>query len=196
MKPIHLNLASRPYQDKRLFIATVVGISIIIAALLFTNVDTYLRYRVKTQSTRGQVAALDAQAEQERRRTEVLKQQLSRIDTASLAKQTSFINSQLAQRAFSWSELLDKLENVLADDVRLNSIAPTFRPDGSVFLSLSIDAKSADGLVDMLKRFNKDPQFANPFPASETMDPGNNIYHIVLTVEYKPAGIKSVAVAQ
>ena len=83
---------------------------------------------------------------------------------------------------------------MLADDVRLNSIAPTFRPDGSVFLSLSLDAKSADGLVDMLKRFNRDPQFANPFPTSETMDPGNNVYHIVLSVEYKPATLRSAAV--
>jgi Tfp pilus assembly protein PilN len=178
VKPIHLNLASRPYQDKRLFITMVVGVSIIVAALLFVNVDTYLRYRVKTQSTRGQVAALDAQTEQERRRTDVVKQQLSRIDTSS----------------FSWSELLDKLEGVLADDVRLNSISPTFRPDGSVFLSLSLDAKSADGLVDMLKRFNRDPQFANPFPTSETMDPGNNVYHIVLSVEYKPSTLRSAAV--
>jgi hypothetical protein len=196
VKPIHLNLASRPYEDKRLFVTTVVGVSIIIAALLFVNVDTYLRYRAKTESTRGQVAALDAQAEQERRRTDVLKHQLSRIDTASLAKQTAFINAQLAERAFSWSELLDKLEGVLADDVRLNSIAPSFRPDGSVFLSLSIDAKSADGLVDMLKRFNRDPQFANPFPTSETMDPGNNVYHIILSVEFKPVTLRSAAVKQ
>ena len=196
MKPIHLNLASRPYEDKRLFVMTVVGVSIIIAALLFANVDTYLRYRVNTQSTRGQIATLEAQREQELRKTDVLKQQLSRINTASLAKQTAFINAQLAERAFSWSELLDKLENVLADNVRLNSITPTFRADGSVFLSLSLDAKNADGLVDMLKRFNRDPQFANPFPTSETMDPANNIYHIVLSVEYKPGNVKTVAVPQ
>ena len=195
MKPIHLNLASRPYEDKRLFITTVVGISIIIAALLFTNVDTYLRYRVKTQSTRAQVADLDAQTDKERRRAETVKQQLSRVDVGSLAKQTSFINAQLAQRAFSWSELLDKLEQVLADNVRLNSVAPAFRPDGTVSLNLSIDAKSADSLVEMLKRFNQDPQFANPFPTNETVDQGG-IYHITLSVEYKPASGKAVAVKQ
>ena len=196
MKPIHLNLASRPYEDKRLFVATVVGISIIIAALLFTNVDTYLRYRVNTQSTRGKIAELDVQTEKEQRRAETVKQQLSRIDIGSLSKQTSFINAQLAQRAFSWSELLDKLEQVLADNVRLNSVGPSFRPDGTVSLNLSLEAKSADSLVDMLKRFNTDPQFANPFPTNETFDPSTSIYHITLNVDYKPATVKAAAVKQ
>jgi Tfp pilus assembly protein PilN len=196
VKPIHLNLAKRPYEDKRLFIMTVVGISIIIAALLFTNIDTYLRYRVQTQTTRSKIAALDEQTEQERRHVETVKQLLSRIDVASLAKQTSFINAQLAQRAFSWSELLDRLEAVLADDVRVTSIAPSFQPDGRVFLSMAVEAKTSDGLVNMLQRFNRDPHFMNPFPSNETAIPGGG-YRIALTVEYKPANvIKPAAVQQ
>jgi len=193
VKTIHLNLASRPYEDKRLFITTVVGVSILIAALLFSNIDTYLRYRVQTETTRTKIQQVDAQAEQERRRTETVRQQLSRIDVTALAKQTTFINQQLAQRAFSWSELLDRLENVLADDVRLTSVAPTFRPDGPVHLNLSLEAKSADGLVDMLKRFNRDPHFSNPFPTNESQMPGGG-YRITLAVEYKPDNVKMTAV--
>ena len=190
MKPIHLNLASRPYEDKRLFITTVVGISIVVAALLFSNIDTYLRYRVQTETTRTKIQEVDAQAEQERRRTEVLKQQLSRIDVTALAKQTNFINQQLAQRAFSWSELLDRLEGVLADDVRLTSVAPSFRDDGTVFLSLNLEAKSADGLVNMLHRFGRDPHFANAFPRSDTQTPSGS-YMISLSVDFKPDSIKT-----
>jgi len=195
VKPIHLNLAKRPFEDKRLFIMTVVGLSIIIAALLFTNIDTYLRYRVQTQTTRSTIAALDAKTEQERRRTETVKQQLSRIDVASLSKQTSFINAQLAQRAFSWSELLDHLEAVLADDVRVTSIAPSFIPDGRVMLNMAVEAKTANGLVDMLQRFNRDPHFVNPFPSNETAVPAGG-YRITLTVEYKPTTITRTAAVQ
>lgn len=190
MKPIHLNLASRPYEDKRLFITTVVGISLLVAALLFSNIDTYLRYRVQTETTRTKIQQVDAQAEQERRRTEVVRQQLSHIDVGALSKQTSFINQQLAQRAFSWSELLDRLENVLADDVRLTSVAPSFRPDGSVSLSLSLEAKTADGLVNMLHRFSRDPHFANAFPRSESQT-GSGGYQITLGVDFKPDTMKA-----
>jgi hypothetical protein len=189
VKPIHLNLASRPYEDKRLFITTVVGISIVIAALLFTNIDTYLRYRVQTRTTRTKIEQLDAQAAQERQRAEIVQQQLKRIDTASLSKQTAFINAQLAERAFSWSELLDRLENVLADDVRINAISPSFRPDGMVHLELQMDAKTSEGLVDMLNRFNRDPHFSSPFPHVESAGAGG--YRIAMSVDFKPATMKT-----
>jgi len=189
VKPIHLNLASRPYEDKRLFIVTVVGTSIIVAALLFANIDTYLRYRVQTQTTRAKIEKLEMQAQTERQRAEIVTQQVKKIDTASLAKQTAFINTQLAQRAFSWSELLDRLENVLADDMRITNISPSFRPDGSVHLDLGLDAKTSAGLVQMLRRFNADPQFSNPFPNVETNTGGG--YHISLGVDFRPTMLKT-----
>jgi Tfp pilus assembly protein PilN len=192
VKPIHLNLASRPYEDKRLFITAVVGISIVIAALLFVNIDTYLRYRVSTETTRAKIQQLENEAQRERDRTESVKAQLAKIDTVALSKQTAFINAQLSQRAFSWSELLDRLEAVMADDVRLTSISPSFRPDGTVGLGLQLEAKTTDGLVNMLNRFNKDPQFTNPFPANESFAQG--VYRIALTVDFKPTTVKTAAV--
>src|ERR1041385_5979858 len=48
----------------------------------------------------------------------------------------------------------------------------------------------------LLKRFNTDPQFANPFPTNETFDPSTSIYHITLNVDYKPATVKAAAVKQ
>ncbi len=190
MKPIHLNLASRPYEDKRIFIATVVGASIVVAALLFVNIDTYLRYRVETRTTRARIATLAAQTEQENRRNEIVSQQLKQIDLVALSKQTSFINAQLAERSFSWSELLDDLEKVLADDVRILSIVPSFRPDGIIHLELQLEAKTSEGLVDMLNRFNRNPRFANPFPTVEANQGGS--YRIALGVDYRPVTLKIV----
>ncbi len=194
MKPIHLNLATRPYEDKRLFVATVVGASIVIAALLFVNIDTYLRYRVETRTTRGRIASLAAQTEQENRRNEVVSQQLKQIDLVALAKQTAFINAQLAERSFSWSELLDDLEKVLADDVRITSISPTFRPDGTIHLELQLESKTSEGLVDMLNRFNRNPRFSNPFPTVEAVQ--GTGYRISFGVEYKPSNIKVTGMVQ
>jgi hypothetical protein len=191
VKPIHLNLASRPYEDKRLFAATVAGLALVIAALTFFNVDTYLRYRVRTQTTRAKIEQLDAQTEQERHRGEIAQQQLRSIDVTALSRQTEFINAQLAERAFSWSELLDRLEDVLANDVRITSITPAFRPDGLVHLELLCEAKSPDGLVEMLNRFNGDPHFANAFPTVESN--ANGVYRIQYGVDYKPADVRAVA---
>ena len=191
MKPLHLNLASRPFRDYRPVYAVVVVTSLLVAFLMYTNIGTYYQYVHETKSTRAKIAQLESQAAAEKRRADSAKGQLARINVKTLDAQTRFINSQLAERAFSWSELLDRLEAVLADDVRISSIAPTFTPDGNVHLTIQCMAKDGTGMIEMLNRFHEDPHFANPFPSSEVNTGGGFAFDV--SVDYKPSLPKVVA---
>lgn len=190
MKPIHLNLASRPFRDERPFIMVVVIASLLIAFLTLMNFDSWYRYRNETRETRAKIASLEKQADDERARTDALNQKLRAVDVKRLARQTQFANSILAERAFSWSELLDHLERVLPDYVRVESIAPSFLPNGMVNLGLQCTARDADGLVKTLNQINRDPHFVNPFPHGEDHTPEG--YRFTLVVEYKPDIARSV----
>ena len=187
MKPIHLNLASRPYRDYRPVYATVVLMSLVTAFLMLNNVDTYYRYIHETQTTRAKIAQREAQAAQERQREAAAKQRLASIDLNQLDDQTRFINAKLAERAFSWSMLLDDLETVLDDDVRLKDVAPSFATDGSntIRLSLNFEAKESDGLIQTINRMHEHPKFARPFPSGEQQAEGGT-YAFDLTVDYLP----------
>lgn len=183
MKPIHLNLAARPYRDYRPVYAAVVLMSLLTAFLMLNNIDTYYRYIHETKATRGKIAEREAQAAQERSREAVSKRRLAQVDLGKLDDQTHFINAQLAERAFSWSVLLDDLENVLNEDVRLVSVAPSFAPDGSVKLTLAFETKSANGMIETMNRMHAHPKFQNPFPSNETkLDDGG--YSFALGVDY------------
>lgn len=185
MKPIHLNLAARPYRDERPFIAIVVVSSLLIAFLTLMNFDAWYRYRNETQSTRTKIAALERQAEQERSRTDALNQKLRAVDVKKLSLQTQFANARLAERAFSWSELLDRMERVLPDYVRIESIAPTFDKSGLVHLNLNCVARDSNGLVQTLNRMNRERYFTNAFPSHE--DHTEQGYRFGLTVDYRPS---------
>jgi Tfp pilus assembly protein PilN len=185
VKPIHLNLASRPFRDERPFIVVVVVSSLLIAFLTLMNFDAWYRYRNETQSTRTQIATLEKQAEQERARTETLNQKLRAVDVRRLARQTQFANAIIAERAFSWSELLDHLEHVLPNYVRVESISPSFMPNGTVSLGMQCTARDADGLIKTLNQLNRDTHFANAFPRNEDhIDQG---YRFSIGVEYRPS---------
>lgn len=190
MKPIHLNLAARPHRDDRPYIAVVVIGSLLIAYLTVTNFDTWYRYRNETQTTRAKIDSLQHQTEEEQRRTDELNQRLRAVDVKMLATQTQFANARLAERAFSWSELLDRLERVLPDNVRIDSVAPTFGKNGLVHLTLQCVAKNGDGLVTTIDRFNRDNHFANAFPANE--DHTDQGYRFNLGVDYRPSIARSV----
>ena len=185
MKPLHLNLAARPYRDYRPVYAVVVLMSLLTAFLMLNNIDTYYRYIHETQNTRARIAAVEGQAQQERQRAQAVQQRVSGLDLTLLDSQAKFVNARLAERAFSWSALLDELESVLADDVKLISIAPSFSEKGPVNLSMQFESKSADGMTTTINRMNNDPQFRSPFPASETALPTGN-FSFSLTADYIP----------
>ena len=185
MKPLHLNLAGRPYRDYRPLYAVVVVTSILIALMLLNNIETGYRYVRETRSTRDKITLIENQIDTENRRTDEANQRLRGVNIKQLAEQTQFVNARLAERAFSWSELLDRLERVFPDDVRIESISPAFGKTGIVHLAMVADSKSGDGMTRTIDRLNHDPTFANPFPTSEERT--DNGWKFGIGVDYRPS---------
>jgi Tfp pilus assembly protein PilN len=185
LRAIHLNLASRPYRDYRPVYVVVVLISLATAFLMLSNIDTYLKYVHETKTQRTKIEQLDAQTAQESQHADQLQSQVAGVNFKALNAEVKYVNSQLAERAFSWSELLDRLERVLPKDVRIATLAPSFDKNGAVRLDMSCVSKTADGLVDTINALNRDPAFSQPFPhSSETADGG--VYSFSISVQYHP----------
>jgi hypothetical protein len=185
VKPLHLNLASRPYRDYRPLYAVVVVTSLLIAFMLLNNIETGYRYVHETRATRDKINQINRQIEVENRRTEEANQRLRGVNVKLLAEQAQFVNARLAERAFSWSELLDRLERVVPDDVRIESVSPAFAKDGLVHLTLLALAKTGFGMTSTLDRLNRDPRFANAFPTSEDRSPAG--WRFGIGVDYRPS---------
>lgn len=169
MKALHLNLASRPYRDYRpLWI--VVGVTVALAlVLLVNNVRTAYRFFVNTRDTRAEIARVEQATRNEKSKAATIEDEISRLDTHTLEMRVRFVNEEIAERAFSWSALLDRLEKVVPGDVRIVTLAPTIKPDSPVALSLTCIAKTDDGLVEMIRALIADPHFTSPFPGSESL---------------------------
>lgn len=192
MKPIHLNLASRPYRDYSPVYAVVVVMSLVTAFLLLNNIETYYRYRHETRSTHAKIERLKIHTQQERQRQEIADRRLKALDLSRLNAQTRFINAKLAERAFSWSQLLDELESVIDQDVRLISVTPHFQDNGGIRLVMEFQSKGPEGMIKTINRMHGDPQFRNPFPNSERVIDGG--YAFGLSVNYLPPKSNQAAV--
>jgi Tfp pilus assembly protein PilN len=190
LKPLHLNLASRPYRDYRPVYAVVVVVSILIAFMLLNNIETGYRYARETRTTRDKIARIEQQTETENRRAAETTQRLRAVNVKVLADQALFVNARLAERAFSWSELLDRLERIIPDDVRVESISPSFAKDGMVHLSLQATAKTSQGMVHTLEQLTRDSRFANAFPSSESK--ATEGYRFGVMVDYRPSIARAV----
>jgi antitoxin component of MazEF toxin-antitoxin module len=186
LKPLHLNLASQPYRDYRQVYAVVVVMSLLIALLMLNNIDTYYKYKTETKTTRSTTAKLEAEAEQEKARANAADAQLRSFDLNALGNETKFINARLAERAFSWSELLDRLEDILPRDVRIINVTPSFQRNGLVHLEMLCDSKTPEGMLQTITNLQKNRQFANPFPHNETaIEKGG--YSFTIGADFKPS---------
>lgn len=185
MRTIHLNLAAEPYRDVRPVWGAIAAIAAVTLFLLVYNVATGYQYFVETKETRARIGALEVETGIEQKRARDIGDVLKSVDMKSLNTQTRFINTQILARSFSWSTLLDQLETVMPNDVRLNSLSPTVMKDGSIQLSLACTAKTPEGLIHLLNRLFSDPHFSRAFPSGEQTDPaGLTTFNI--TVAYLP----------
>lgn len=186
MRTIHLNLAAEPYRDVRPVWATIAALGAVTLFLLVYNVATGYRYFVETKETRARIGALDVETGTEQKRAADMASVLKTVDLKSLNSQTRFINNQILARSFSWSNLLDQLETVIPNDVRLTSLSPSVQKDGTIQLSLVCSAKTPDGMIRLLNRLFGDPHFSRAFPSAEQTDPATGITTFNVTVQYIP----------
>jgi Tfp pilus assembly protein PilN len=185
LKTLHLNLASRPYRDYTPVYAVAIVLALITGFLMINNIQTAYRYFVNTEETRAEIARVEAQTATEIREAETLERAAAGINVRALAMETEYINAQIAERSFSWSNLLDNMERVLPPNVRLVTMNPTFHPEGGVNLAITARSKAHDGMINMLRTMLADPHFTDAFPGGiQQNDDGT--YSFTLSTTYKP----------
>lgn len=184
MKTIHLNLASKPYRDYRAIYATAAALAIVTLILFVYNVQTAYHYFVNTEQTRAEIDSLNTATQLEKRETAKIDNLLAQVDTKRLSTEAQYINSRIADRAFSWSELLDHLERLLPQDVRVVSLNPNTDRKGVTHVELTCVAKTSAGMVNLLNRLIADPHFIGAVPHAEQEQEGQ--YGFSIGADYVP----------
>lgn len=185
MKTLHLNLASRPYRDYTPVYVVAIVLALITGFLMINNIQTAWRYVGNTEETRAEIARVEAEAANETRAAETLERSAAGINVRALAAETEYINAQIAERAFSWSNLLDTMERVLPRNVRLMTLNPTIHPEGGVDLAITARSKAHDGMINMLRTMLADPHFSDAFPGNISQNEDGS-YSFTLSTTYRP----------
>lgn len=188
MKALHPNLASRPYRDYRPVWTVVAVLAILSVALLAYNVQTAYRYFATTSDTRAEISAVEASIAEERQATSVAREQAARFDSPELRRRAEFVNARIAERAFSWNQLLDDLEAVFPPDVRLVRLTPIVEKTGNVTLNMQCFAKNDDGMVDLIENMFRSPKFVRPFPANQSSSP-DGLHQFSISSQYRPSAL-------
>jgi Tfp pilus assembly protein PilN len=151
-----LNLASRPFRNERL---PALGFGL--AALLLLAL-TARHALVVRQVLPGRSAALEQEVKALDRQIETLRSEAAtlrgpRPDSAQVT-QWALLRSLVDQRAFSWTDFLAVLEEVLPAGVRLVSIAPSVK-EGQLHVDLGAVARKGEDGFDFMRALQERKEF-------------------------------------
>jgi Tfp pilus assembly protein PilN len=167
---IRTNLSTRPFYNERIVRLWLVAMALAVLAATAFNVSRVLRY--SRSDTR-----LATQASHDEARSAELRQQAARLRGSVDAKQVDYAaadarqaNELIDRRTFSWTELFNRFETTLPDDVRIASVRPRLDRDHGFVLVINVMARSVDDVNTFIINLENTGAFMNIRPADERTD--------------------------
>jgi Tfp pilus assembly protein PilN len=186
---IRANLSTRPFYNERLVHFCLIAVGVAVLAATVFNASRVLRYsrsdtRLATQASGDESRAADLRRQAARLRASVDPRQ---VDFAAADARQA--NDLIDRRTFSWTELFNRFETTLPDDVRIASVRPHVDRERGIVLTINVLAKTVDDVSEFIENLEKTGAFMNVRPADERTD-DSGLLISTLEVVYVPTAGK------
>jgi Tfp pilus assembly protein PilN len=172
-----LNLAQRPFRNERL-VATVfaAAAAVLIGVTLWHAVVIRNLLPARTSERHREVAALEAEVTKLGEEARTIR---TETPPASTLAQWNMVKELVDRRAFSWTGLFARLEQLIPQGVRLTAISPVVHK-GQVELDVSATVRSPEAGWEFVRVLENGGDFYDVYPKIEN---GNEFRY---GVRYRP----------
>jgi Tfp pilus assembly protein PilN len=193
MKPL-INLASRPYRNRRLFWVSILAAFLVFSGLGLRTVEVLSTLDGRIAELSPRVDALEAHVRDAQKGKETAAA-LSGDQNRALQSATDLIN----RKAFSWSELLNAIERnipltVRVTKVTVNKVQPRSRDNlasssandsKTVSILLEVVGRSVGDVTSMMTSLERTGHFIT-MPVKQAPIEGTEDVQFLLNVDYFP----------
>ena len=182
------NFARRPFHDDRPIYVGSGLLFLLGAVLLVANLRVFTEYSHSVADTRAEIEALQDRQTRADQKAEAAKAALAAYKLSALADESRGLARLVAERRFSWTALLARLERALPAEVGVAHLQPRFEKDGEIGLEMQLYARKRETIVSTIAALSKDPAFGEVDLKSETAaEPGApNPFQFILSTSYVP----------
>lgn len=188
---IKINFALREYLLAR---KVYLAVLLLLGAGILVFVYNYRVYSLAS----SECVALKSQLDLQKKLSDVMavklaqaRKKIDKREVDATAKQAEFAGMAITKKAFSWTEFLNRLEDVVPNGVSISTIQPNFQ---SLDVDISGTALGMAQLTEFLKRLTSSPYFEDippTFRTSEAVvdkDIGMTVQVFNLKIRYSPGG--------
>ncbi len=130
MQSLDLNLASRPFKNNTLPWSALWVAALLLGALTVSNVRAHWKHASLLADLADRVGGIESHREDLEQRDGLARRAIEKFDLEVLNVRAKKANEVIRWKAFSWTRLFNRLEEVVPWEVQMSSIYPTFRPEG------------------------------------------------------------------
>jgi len=158
---IRTNLSTRPFYNERAVHAWLLLVAILVVTASVFNLTQLLRYSSSNseqaqQADRDEAAARQLRDQAARLRGSV---DLQKIELAS--NEARQANDLIDRRTFSWTDLFNRFETTLPDDVRIVAVRPKLDRERGFVVVTSVVARGVEDVYAFIAALEKTGVFSN-----------------------------------
>ena len=166
---IRTNLSTRPFYNERTVRTILLIVAVAVVAFTAFNASRVLRYsrsdtRLQTQAARDEARAADLRQQATRLRATV---NTTQIESASVDARDA--NDLIDRRTFSWTDLFNRFESTLPDDVRITVVRPKLE-EGVFTVEIRVIARTIEDVDRFMENLEGSGAFKNTVPVEERFE--------------------------
>jgi Tfp pilus assembly protein PilN len=172
---LRTNLSTRPfYNERAVHLCLGLGAALVCAVTAFNLWQIYSLTgrdaRVRSSIQEAESRARELRSAAARTRSAINPREIEEVSAA--AREANLV---IDRRLFSWTELFNRFENTLPDDVRVSAVRPSVEREGSMRVLIVVVAKDARGVNAFIENLEKDGSFAGLICREEFLDEGGQL---------------------
>jgi Tfp pilus assembly protein PilN len=165
---LRTNLSTKPFYNERGIHAALAIVVLIVIALTVFNVTQIVSLSHAQSALDSRAAAAENQARQFRSHAASVRQGINPKQIDAISDAAREANVLIGQRLFSWTDLLNRLETTLPDEVRITAMRPRVEKDGSVTVSLGVVGRRVEDINQFMGSLESNGSFADVFDQEES----------------------------
>jgi hypothetical protein len=147
---LRTNLATRPFYNERAVRVGIGAAIILVAALTMFNVVKILSLNATNAEMSARAEAAEAQTAQHQVQARTITQALNTGTVSVVQEAAQEANQLIDRRVFSWTDLFNRFEATLPENVRVSAVEPQTDRDGRMLLSVTVIARRVEDLNEFM----------------------------------------------
>ncbi|MFN7983424.1 MAG: PilN domain-containing protein [Vicinamibacterales bacterium] len=156
---IRNNLSTRPFYNVSAVRGWLLAAALVVGAAMLFNVVQVLRYSNSNTELQTRAANDEQSARDLRAKALALRNSVDTTQVEAVAADARQANDLIDRRAFSWTELFNRFEKTLPDEVRITAVRPVVDKNRRIVLTVNVLARGVDDVNAFMENLDKTGAF-------------------------------------